>query len=97
MDWTSIAVALIGLAGSAGLWSWFRMKAELSAETKKNEKAERVAFRENLEDQVETLHDENKDLREKVERLLIEMAEVKAQLAEAHATIRYLEDKLINR
>jgi hypothetical protein len=43
------------------------------------------------------LQQENKDLREKVEQLLKEMAEVKAALAAANATIQHLEEQLRNR
>ncbi len=97
MDWTPIIVAVIGIFGSAGLWQWFQFKAKLAMEAKATDTRDKIAFRKNLELQVETMSDENKDLREKVEHLLLEMADVKAQLASAHATIRFLEDKLMSR
>jgi len=97
MDWTPIIIAVIGVLGTGGLWQWMQVKSKLSAEAKSAENADKAEFRESLKAQVDMLQQENKELREKVEILLKEMAEVKAELAAANATIRHLEEKLRNR
>lgn len=97
MDWTPIIVAAIGILGTGGLWQWMQVKSKIAADIKAADKADKAEFRESLKAQVETLQKENKDLREKVELLLKEMAEVKAELAAANATIKHLEEKLMNR
>ena len=97
MDWTPIIIAVIGVLGTGGLWQWMQTKAKLSAEAKAADNADKAEFRESLKAQVDTLQKENKDLREKVEQLLKEMAEVKAELAAANATIKHLEETLRNR
>jgi peptidoglycan hydrolase CwlO-like protein len=97
MDWTPIIIAAIGVLGTGGLWQWMQVKSKLSAEAKSAENADKAEFRESLKAQVDMLQQENKELREKVEILLKEMAEVKAELAAANATIRHLEEKLRNR
>ena len=96
-DWTPIVVAAIGVLGTGGLWQWMQVKTKLAAEKDAIESRDKVEFRESLKAQVDMLQQENKDLREKVEILLKEMAEVKAELAAANATIRHLEEKLRNR
>jgi|DEB0MinimDraft_10_1074344.scaffolds.fasta_scaffold03605_8 uncharacterized protein YlxW (UPF0749 family) len=97
MDWTPIIVAAIGILGTGGLWQWMQVKAKISAEAKEADKADKAEFRESLKAQVDNLQKENKDLREKVELLLKEMAEVKAELAAANATIKHMEEQLRNR
>ena len=97
MDWTPIIIAVIGVLGTGGLWQWMQVKSKLSAEAKSAENADKAEFRESLKAQVDMLQQENKELRGKVEILLKEMAEVKAELAAANATIRHLEEKLRNR
>lgn len=97
MDWTPIIIAAIGVLGTGGLWQWMQTRSKLSAEAKAADNADKAEFRETLKTQVEMLQRENKELREKVELLLKEMAEVKAELAAANATIRHLEEKLRNR
>jgi len=97
MDWTPIIIAAIGVLGTGGLWQWMQVKAKISAEAKSAENADKAEFRESLKAQVDMLQQENKELRGKVEILLKEMAEVKAELAAANATIRHLEEKLRNR
>ena len=97
MDWTPIIIAAIGVLGTGGLWQWMQTKAKLSADAKAADNADKAEFRESLKAQVDTLQTENKDLREKVEMLLKEMATVKADLAAANATIKHLEEQLRNR
>jgi len=97
MDWTPIIVAAIGILGTGGLWQWMQVKAKISAEAKEADKADKAEFRESLKAQVDNLQKENKDLREKIELLLKEMAEVKAELAAANATIKHMEEQLRNR
>lgn len=97
MDWTPIIIAAIGVLGTGGLWQWMQTRSKLSAEAKAADNADKAEFRDTLKAQVEMLQRENKELREKVEQLLKEMAEVKAELAAANATIKYLEEQLRNR
>lgn len=97
MDWTPIIIAAIGVLGTGGLWQWMQTRSKLSAEAKAADNADKAEFRDTLKAQVEMLQKENKELREKVEQLLKEMAEVKAELAAANATIKYLEEQLRNR
>jgi len=93
----TIVLALIGVLGGAGFWGWMQKRSELSHKEMQEDKEERNEFRETLKTQVDMLQTENKDLREKVELLLKEMAEVKAELAAANATIRHLEEQLRNK
>lgn len=97
MDWTPIIIAAMGVLTTGGLWQWMQTRSKLSAEAKAADNADKAEFRDTLKAQVEMLQKENKELREKVEQLLKEMAEVKAELAAANATIKYLEEQLRNR
>jgi peptidoglycan hydrolase CwlO-like protein len=94
---TTIIVAFISVLGGAGFWGWMQHKSKLAYAAKAADKADKNEFRESLKAQVDMLQQENKDLREKVEQLLKEMAEVKAALAAANATIKHLEEQLRNR
>lgn len=94
---TTIIVAAITVLSGAGFWSWMQKKSELAYAKSERENAETIQFRETLKSQIDDLHTENKALREKVEELLLDTADLKAELADAKATIRHLEQQLMMR
>lgn len=94
---TTILVAGITVVSGAGFWSWMQKKSELAYARTEQQNNETVQFRETLKSQIDGLHEENRALRLKVEELLRDTADLKAELADAKATIRHLEQQLMMR
>lgn len=97
LDIESLIPVVVALVGSAGLWSFMSSRAKLSHERAMKDTETRAQFNETLKLQVEALSVENKQLYQKVEELLKEMACVRSELAESRATIKHLEEVLRNR
>jgi len=93
-DYVPVIVALVG---SAGLWGFLSTKAKFSHEKAMKDSETRAQFNDTLREQVEALTSENRSLHVKVEQLLKEMAQVRAELAESKATIKHLEEMLRNK
>lgn len=97
MDMNEWMPLLIALAGSAGLWSFLSMRSKQAHEKSLRDDERSAVFNDTLKDQLAAVVAENKELHKKVEQLLVEMVEVKANLAESQATIKHLEDLLRTR
>jgi predicted nuclease with TOPRIM domain len=87
----------IALAGSAGLWSFLTMRNKLSHEKSMKDDARSAEFNDTLKEQVERLSDKLDKVIADKEQLLIEMSDMKAELAQANATIKHLEELLRSR
>jgi peptidoglycan hydrolase CwlO-like protein len=87
----------IALVGSAGLWSFLTMRNKLSHEKSMNDDARSAQFNDTLREQVERLSDKLDRVIADKEQLLLEMSDMKAELAQARATIKHLEELLRSR
>ena len=87
----------IALVGSAGLWSFLTMRNKLSHEKSMNDDARSAQFNDTLREQVERLSDKLDKVIADKEQLLVEMSDMKAELAQARATIKHLEEMLRSR
>jgi peptidoglycan hydrolase CwlO-like protein len=88
---------IIALVGSAGLWGFLSLKAKQNFEKSLKDDARSAEFNETLKEQVDRLALKLDALQADKEELLREMSDVKAQLAEANATIKHLEELLRQR
>jgi len=88
---------IIALVGSAGLWGLLSLKAKQNFEKAQKDDARSAEFNETLKEQVDRLAIKLDALQADKEELLREMSDVKAQLAEANATIKHLEELLRSR
>jgi peptidoglycan hydrolase CwlO-like protein len=87
----------IALVGSAGLWSFLTMRNKLNHEKSMNDDARSAQFNDTLREQVERLSDKLDRVIADKEQLLVEMSDMKAELAQARATIKHLEEMLRSR
>lgn len=97
LDWTAIVVAIIGLFTTGGLWNYLQNKARLNHENRVYESAANLEFRESLKEQILVLNAKVDKLSLEKEELLLEMAKIQRQLAEANLTIIHLEEYIRNR
>ena len=88
---------LVALVGSAGLWSFLAQRNKLQHDREQESEARIASFNSTLSAQVAKLSDKIDVLTQDKERLLLDMADLKAQLAEAHTTIKHLEELLRHR
>ena len=94
MNMDTLMPLAIALVGSAGLWSFLSMRSKLAHERSIKDDERSAVFNDTLKEQLERVVAENKELHTKVEQLLKEMSEVKAELAQSKATIQHLETLL---
>lgn len=97
MDSTQIMTLAVTLLGSAGAWGFLTLKAKQNHEKALKDDAVVAQFNDTLKEQVDRLAKKMDQLTEDKENLLIQMADVKAALAEANATIKHLETLLRGR
>lgn len=97
IDVQSLIPVAVALVGSAGLWSYLSARAKLTHEQAMKDTETRAHFSETLKMQVDALTAENRSLHRKVEDLLVEMAAVRAELAESRVTIKHLEEIIRSR
>ena len=97
MDSTQIMTLAVTLLGSAGAWGFLTLKAKQNHEKALKDDAVVAQFNDTLKEQVDRLAKKMDQLTEDKENLLIQMADVKAALAEANATIKDLETLLRSR
>jgi peptidoglycan hydrolase CwlO-like protein len=97
MDFESVAPLLITLVGSAGLWTYLAARAKHAHERALEDQASRADFNETLKEQVDRLADKLDDKTEQIEKLLKEIAELRAELSAAQVTISHLENLLRTR
>jgi outer membrane murein-binding lipoprotein Lpp len=94
MDYQQYIPVVIALIGSAGLWGFLSQKAKLTHEKNMKDGATVAQFNDTLKAQVDSLITKVDKLSEDKEKLLLEMSDMKAALAEANVTIKHLEEML---
>tara|TARA_R110002096_G_C14332413_1_gene701406 strand:+ start:123 stop:416 length:294 start_codon:yes stop_codon:yes gene_type:complete len=94
MDYQQYIPVVIALIGSAGLWGFLSQKAKLTHEKNMKDGATVAQFNDTLKAQVDSLVAKVDKLSEDKEKLLLEMSDMKASLAEANVTIKHLEEML---
>ena len=94
MDYQQYIPIVIALIGSAGLWGFLSQKAKLTHEKNMKDGATVAQFNDTLKAQVDSLIAKVDKLSEDKEKLLLEMSDMKAALAEANVTIKHLEEML---
>jgi hypothetical protein len=97
MELESFLPIIIALIGSAGLWGFLSLRAKQAHEKSLKSDAKDAVFSETLKEQVERLSEKLDKVIADKEELLLQMADMKAQLAEANATIKHLEELLRSR
>ena len=97
MTFEQILPILIAAMGSAGLWGFLSLRAKQNHEKALKDDAKSAEFSETLRIQVDRLSEKLDKVIADKEQLLLEMANMKAQLAEANATIKHLEEMLRSR
>lgn len=97
MDSTQIMTLAVTLLGSAGAWGFLTLKAKQNHEKALKDDATVAQFNDTLKEQVDRLASKLDKLTEDKENLLLQMADMKASLAEANATIKHLETLLRSR
>lgn len=97
MEFDQLTPIIIALVGSAGLWGFLSLRAKQSHEKSLKDDAKSAQFNDTLREQVERLSDKLDRVISDKEKLLVEMSDMKASLAEANATIKHLEELLRSR
>lgn len=91
MDFEALAPILIALVGSAGLWGFLSTRAKHEHERRLKQDITSAQFNETLKEQVENLNCKVDKLVVEKEELLKAIADLRAELAEARATVQHLE------
>lgn len=94
MNMDALMPLAIALVGSAGLWSFLSMRSKFAHERSMKDDEKSAVFNDTLKEQVERLSDKLDRVIADKEQLLLEMADMKAELARANATIKHLEELL---
>lgn len=97
MDYQQFMPIILAVIGSAGLWGFLSQRSKMAHEKSLKEGEKEAQFNDTLKEQVERLATKIDKLTEDKEKLLLEMADMKAELAEANATIKHLEELLRSR
>lgn len=91
MSLEELTPIMIALAGSAGLWGYLSTKAKQNHERMLRQESQSAEFNETLKEQVESLNKKVDKLVVEKEELLNAIADLRAELAEARATVQHLE------
>lgn len=94
MNMEALMPLAIALIGSAGLWSFLSMRSKFAHERSMKDDEKSAVFNDTLREQVERLSTKLDKVIADKEQLLLEMADMKAELAQANATIKHLEELL---
>ena len=97
MTFEQMLPIILAALGSAGLWGFLSLRAKQSYEKSLRDEDKSAQFNDTLKEQVERLSEKLDRVIADKEHLLIEMSDMKAQLAEANATIKHLEELLRSR
>lgn len=92
MNLEQLLPVLVALVGSAGLWGFLTLKAKQSHEKSLRSADNHAQFNETLREQVENLDAKVDKLVMEKEELLKAIADLRAELAEARATVQHLEN-----
>ena len=95
--WNEATPIVIALLGSAGLWTYLRIRSENQYNALAAEREYRGEFNETLRQQVEKLSAKLDKLADDKEDLLKEIATLRHELGEAKATIKHLEATLMQK
>lgn len=91
IDLDQLTPILIALVGSAGLWTYLSGKAKQEHERRMKQDHTTAEFNETLKEQVTLLNTKVDKLVVEKEELLKAIADLRAELAEARATVQHLE------
>jgi len=94
MDLDALTPVFIALAGSAGLWGFLSTRAKQEHERRMVQDNKSAEFNETLKEQVESLNQKVDKLVVEKEELLKAIADLRAELAEARATVQHLEQMI---
>jgi peptidoglycan hydrolase CwlO-like protein len=94
MDIEPYLPILVALVGSAGLWGFLSTKAKNEHERRMKEESKSAEFNDTLKEQVESLSNKVDKLVLEKEELLKAIADLRAELAEARATVQHLENMI---
>lgn len=97
MTFEQMMPLILAALGSAGLWGFLSLRAKQSYEKSLRDDDKSAQFNDTLKEQVERLSLKLDKVIADKEQLLVEMSDMKAQLAEANATIKHLEELLRQR
>lgn len=97
MTFEEMMPIIIAAIGSAGLWGFLSLRAKQSHEKALKDDAKSAEFNDTLRVQVDRLSEKLDKVIADKEQLLLEMADMKAALAQANATIKHLEEMLRTR
>lgn len=97
MTFEQMMPLILAALGSAGLWGFLSLRAKQSYEKSLRDDDKSAQFNDTLKEQVERLSLKLDKVIADKEQLLVEMSDMKAQLAEANATIKHLEELLRSR
>jgi len=86
---------VVAILGSAGLWTYLKMRSEQNYNAALAEREDRAEFNDTLRAQVERLSVKLDKLSDDKETLLKEIASLRHELGEAKATIKHLEMMLM--
>lgn len=85
---------VVATVGSAGLWGYLATRYRAQHDKAMNDASVIAEYNENVQRQVEKLSDKLDALARDKEQLLMEIADLRAELAEANATIKHLQELL---
>ena len=91
MNPEAIMPLVVAILGSAGLWTYLKMRSEQNYKAALAEREDRAEFNDTLRTQVERLSVKLDKLSDDKEQLLKEIASLRHELGEAKATIKHLE------
>ena len=91
MTFEELAPIIIALVGSAGVWGFLTQKAKQNHERMLKQDASTAEFNDTLKEQVTSLGVKVDKLVVEKEELLNAIADLRAELAEARATVQHLE------
>ena len=97
MTFEQMLPIILAALGSAGLWGFLSLRAKQSHEKSLRDDDKSAQFNETLKEQVERLSDKLDKVIADKEELLLQMADMKAELAQANSTIKHLEELLRSR
>jgi len=95
MNPEAIMPLVVAILGSAGLWTYLKMRSEQNYKAALAEREDRAEFNDTLRTQVERLSVKLDKLSDDKEQLLKEIASLRHELGEAKATIKHLEMMLM--
>lgn len=97
MELEAVLPIIIALIGSAGLWGFLSLRAKQAHEKSMKSQDKDAVFNDTLREQVERLSEKLDKVIADKEELLLQMADMKAELAQSNATIKHLEELLRSR